>query len=275
MAAPSVLAAVPCGAGAGAGVGSPWAPSLNRLSVSGSTGAGDSERCRCAESSLLLPPSSMSSSSSSSAFGSRRRNETDAAASLGRSSRWRSGTEAVVAGRSWRAHPAALAWAAAALRWRSSVEFQWFLTELSVRPWSIRAMVAHLLPCCACAATMMASSSGVKARRSTLGLSWLHHRRRHDLPDRPGISELITVQFRGPCRVIARRSSSSSSGVHDPFTLRRHPDTAAEPPSPPSTSPAPPLDDTTGGTDAETPQPLPPSTPPAPPLDDTTIFLST
>jgi hypothetical protein len=85
----------------------------------------------------------------SSALGSRRRNKTDAAAasSLGRSSRWRSGTEAVVAGRSWRAHPTALAWAAAALHCRSSVEFQWFLTELSVRLWSIRAMVAHLLPC--------------------------------------------------------------------------------------------------------------------------------
>src|SRR5687767_8026455 len=113
-----------------------------------------------------------SSSSSSSVLGSRRQNETDAAASssLGQSSRWRSGTEAVVADRSWRAHPMVLAWAAAALRYRSRVEFQWFLTELSVRAWSIRAMVAHLLPCYACAATMMASSLGVKARRSTLGL---------------------------------------------------------------------------------------------------------
>lgn len=45
---------------------------------------------------------------------------------------------------------------------RRRVEFQWFLMALSVRPGSMRAMEAHLLPWMACAATMARSSSSTR-----------------------------------------------------------------------------------------------------------------
>ncbi|KAM1776439.1 hypothetical protein ACFX11_043252 [Malus domestica] len=69
---------------------------------------------------------------------------------------------------------------------------------LSVRPLSSRAMVAHLFPNRAWARIMVSSSSGLKGRCSTSGESWLHHRRRQDLPDLPGIDLLISDQFLGP-----------------------------------------------------------------------------
>ncbi|KAJ8486406.1 hypothetical protein OPV22_018891 [Ensete ventricosum] len=68
------------------------------------------------------------------------------------------------------------------LRLRS--EYKWFLMA-SVRPERRRAMVAHLLPKRQWARMMVSSSSVVKGRCSTRGDSWLHHRRRHDLPERP------------------------------------------------------------------------------------------
>jgi hypothetical protein len=46
-------------------------------------------------------------------------------------------------------------------------------------------MVAHLFPYRAWAAKMVSSSAGEKGRRSTLGLSWLHHLSLHDFPDQP------------------------------------------------------------------------------------------
>uniref|UniRef100_A0A8R7K0B1 Uncharacterized protein n=1 Tax=Triticum urartu TaxID=4572 RepID=A0A8R7K0B1_TRIUA len=140
--------------------------------------------------------------------------------------------------------PAALptvAAAAAALRRFRSVEFQWFLTELSVRPTSLRAMVAHLLPCLLWRSKMRRSSSGVKARRCTPGLSWLHQRRRQDLPVRPGISALMTVQFRAPWRATASRSSSSSSGLHDPLILPAPAPALSDPPPPSGMPPLPSL----------------------------------
>uniref|UniRef100_A0A0A9DD32 Uncharacterized protein n=1 Tax=Arundo donax TaxID=35708 RepID=A0A0A9DD32_ARUDO len=82
-------------------------------------------------------------------------------------------------------------------------------------------MAAHRLPRRAWARRMAASSSAVNGRRSTCGDSWLHHRRRHDFPDRPGISRPIAVQFRAPCRSTSRRSASSSSGLHGPL-IRSH-----------------------------------------------------
>ncbi|WVY91399.1 hypothetical protein V8G54_036913 [Vigna mungo] len=78
-------------------------------------------------------------------------------------------------------------------------------------------MVAHLLPNLLCALTIASSSSGVKGRCSTSGESWLHHRSRHDLPDRPGIDLLITVQFLGPRACTSLCSASSSSGLHGPL----------------------------------------------------------
>ncbi|THU66074.1 hypothetical protein C4D60_Mb05t10360 [Musa balbisiana] len=107
---------------------------------------------------------------------------------------------------------------AAAWRRRRRVEFQWFLTALSVRPGRRRAMVAHLFPYRAWAATMASSSAGLKGRRCTVGLSWLHHRSRHDFPDRPGMLALITVQLRGPCCSTSRIRTASSSGFHEPLT---------------------------------------------------------
>lgn len=68
---------------------------------------------------------------------------------------------------------------------RFSVEFQWFLTALSVRPGSNRAMVAHRFPNRAWAAKIVSSSVGENGRCSTFGLNWLHHLSRHDFPDRP------------------------------------------------------------------------------------------
>ncbi|KAK3152346.1 hypothetical protein QOZ80_2BG0157670 [Eleusine coracana subsp. coracana] len=102
---------------------------------------------------------------------------------------------------------------------RLSDEFQWFFTALSVRPGRSRAMAAHRLPSRAWARRIVASSSGVNGRRSTCGDSWLHHRSRHDLPDRPGMPRPIAVQFRAPWRSTSRRSASSSSGLQGPFIL--------------------------------------------------------
>ena len=102
---------------------------------------------------------------------------------------------------------------------RLRVEFQWFLIALSVRPVSKRAMVAHLLPNRAWARKMVLSSSGVKGRCSTWGDSWLHQRRRHDLPDLPGMDLLIKDQFLGPCFWTNRVKASSSSGLHGPLIL--------------------------------------------------------
>ncbi|KAJ0889064.1 hypothetical protein HanRHA438_Chr09g0408861 [Helianthus annuus] len=97
------------------------------------------------------------------------------------------------------------------------VEFQWFLIALSVRPDNKRAMVAHLLPKRAWARRMVSSSSGVKARCSTCGDSWLHHRNRQDLPDLPGMFLLTSDQFLGPCCSTSCWSMWSSSGLHGPL----------------------------------------------------------
>ncbi|KAG5390181.1 hypothetical protein IGI04_031722, partial [Brassica rapa subsp. trilocularis] len=80
-----------------------------------------------------------------------------------------------------------------------------------------REIVAHLLPNRACARTIVSSSSGEKPRCSTSGDSWLHHRRRQDLPERPGIDLLIKDQFLGPCFCTRLCNSSSSSGLHGPL----------------------------------------------------------
>nr|ACR36067.1 unknown [Zea mays] len=88
---------------------------------------------------------------------------------------------------------------------------------LSVRPERRRAMVAHLLPNLACARRMVSSSSAVKGRCSTCGDSWLHHRRRHDLPERPGMDRLMRDQLRAPWRATRRCRASSSSGLQGPL----------------------------------------------------------
>lgn len=64
---------------------------------------------------------------------------------------------------------------------------------------------------------MVSSSSGVKARCSTWGDSWLHHRSLQDLPERPGIDLLMSDQFLGPCLSTSFCKASSSSGLHGPL----------------------------------------------------------
>lgn len=62
---------------------------------------------------------------------------------------------------------------------------------------------------------MTASSSGVKGPPFTEGASWLSHRRRHDLPLRPGMLSAMRVQFRGPCTATWPFSTSSSCNSND------------------------------------------------------------
>lgn len=83
---------------------------------------------------------------------------------------------------------------------RFKVEFQQFLTAVSVWPFRSLPMVAHLLPCSTGAWMMILSSSGVKGRWSTSGESWLHHRFWQDMPDLPGMDLITSCQFRGLCR---------------------------------------------------------------------------
>jgi hypothetical protein len=100
---------------------------------------------------------------------------------------------------------------------RLRVEFQWFFIALSVLPESKRAMVAHLFPNLAWALIMVSSSSGVNARCSTCGESWLHQRSLQDFPERPGIDLLIKDQFLGPCFSRSLCNNSSSSGLQGPL----------------------------------------------------------
>lgn len=58
----------------------------------------------------------------------------------------------------------------------------------------------------------------MKGLRLTWGSSWLHQRRRQDLPERPGIPRAISVQFLGPSFSTRLLSSVSSSEDQGPFT---------------------------------------------------------
>lgn len=58
----------------------------------------------------------------------------------------------------------------------------------------------------------------MKGLRFTLGSSWLHHRSRHDLPERPGIPRAMRLQFLAPNLFTSRLSIASSSGDQGPFT---------------------------------------------------------
>uniref|UniRef100_A0A803QW97 Uncharacterized protein n=1 Tax=Cannabis sativa TaxID=3483 RepID=A0A803QW97_CANSA len=78
-------------------------------------------------------------------------------------------------------------------------------------------MVAQRLPYWACAASMVSSSAGEKGLCSTLGLSWLHHLSRHDLPDLPFMYRLIKDQFLAPYRSTSRVRIRSSSVLHGPL----------------------------------------------------------
>mmetsp|Transcript_5870 Transcript_5870/g.15353 ORF Transcript_5870/g.15353 Transcript_5870/m.15353 type:complete len:209 (-) Transcript_5870:564-1190(-) len=81
----------------------------------------------------------------------------------------------------------------------ASVEFQRFLTWLSVRPGSRRAIRAQQLPSCECARRMVSSSSDDQLPRLIPVFSWLHHRSRHCLPVRPGSCCATRLHLRAPC----------------------------------------------------------------------------
>ena len=66
-----------------------------------------------------------------------------------------------------------------------NVAFQWFLTAFSVRPGMAFAISAQRLPRRRCAATRVRSSSSDHAPRLMSGRTWLCHRSRHCLPERP------------------------------------------------------------------------------------------
>ena len=81
---------------------------------------------------------------------------------------------------------------------RLSVEFQWFLIALSVRPGNNLAILAHWLPYVRCAWMIALSSSSVQEDLLICGLRWLCHLSRHCLPIRPLSSRAIKVHFLGP-----------------------------------------------------------------------------
>jgi len=66
----------------------------------------------------------------------------------------------------------------------------------------------------------------VKGLRLTEGSSWLHHRRRQDLPDLPLIPRAMRLQFLAPNLLTRRLRMASSSGDQGPFTLSLPPPTS-------------------------------------------------
>lgn len=66
---------------------------------------------------------------------------------------------------------------------------------------------------------MASSSAAEKGRCWILGLSWLHHLRRQDFPERPAMYLLMRDQFRAPCRSTKRVRIRSSSALHGPLIL--------------------------------------------------------
>ena len=65
-------------------------------------------------------------------------------------------------------------------RMRRIREFQWFLIALSVRPGSIWAILAHLVPICCTSSMISWSSSSVSSPLLTEGHTWLCHLRAND-----------------------------------------------------------------------------------------------
>lgn len=96
--------------------------------------------------------------------------------------------------------------------------FQKFLISLSVRPGSLAAIRAHLLPNWACNSTMILSSSAEKFPFLRLGLRWLVHRSRQLLPHRASTERFCRAfQFPSPCLFTYSISMASSAAVHGPF----------------------------------------------------------
>mmetsp|Transcript_31164 Transcript_31164/g.72864 ORF Transcript_31164/g.72864 Transcript_31164/m.72864 type:complete len:350 (-) Transcript_31164:914-1963(-) len=95
-----------------------------------------------------------------------------------------------------------------------SVEFQWFLMALSVRPGRSLAISAHLFWRVECASMSRRSSSDDHRSFLTLGSSWLCHRSRICLPVRPGRWTASADQDLRPCFLTSSMTISSSSLFH-------------------------------------------------------------
>lgn len=95
------------------------------------------------------------------------------------------------------------------------VEFQWFFIELSVRPWIIFVISAHLLPYATNAKYRIHSSERCHSDLRIAGFKWLCHLYRHCLPRRPWTNLAINDHLWGPyfsTNLIKRVSSSSVHG---------------------------------------------------------------
>mmetsp|Transcript_8745 Transcript_8745/g.22774 ORF Transcript_8745/g.22774 Transcript_8745/m.22774 type:complete len:268 (-) Transcript_8745:631-1434(-) len=92
-----------------------------------------------------------------------------------------------------------------------SVEFQWFLMALSVRPGRSLAISAQRFCRVECASMRSRSSSDDHLSFLTLGSSWLCHRSRICLPVRPGRCTARADQDLRPCFSTSLMTISSSS----------------------------------------------------------------
>ena len=97
--------------------------------------------------------------------------------------------------------------------------YQRFFTSLSLRPGSMRAIFAHLLPNSARTLTINFSSSSDQLVFFNSGLRWLCHLSRHCFPTRPGKKRPMNDHFVRPCCLTNDCSASSSSGVQEPLPL--------------------------------------------------------
>mmetsp|Transcript_21832 Transcript_21832/g.70509 ORF Transcript_21832/g.70509 Transcript_21832/m.70509 type:complete len:410 (-) Transcript_21832:126-1355(-) len=96
---------------------------------------------------------------------------------------------------------------------RFKVELNRFLTALSERPGSSRAITAHAVPNRACMSRITLSSSAENGSLLSEGSSVLNHLRRHDRAVRPGICAASVAQLQAPVSETSLMRRSSSAGV--------------------------------------------------------------
>ena len=113
-------------------------------------------------------------------------------------------------------------------RMRRILEFQWFLIALSVRPGSIWAILAHLVPICCTSSMISWSSSSVSSSLLTEGHTWLCHLRANDAsddhlaPSPPPLSPSAPLSLRPPSAntlslTLAHTASCSTSATPPPY----------------------------------------------------------
>jgi hypothetical protein len=94
--------------------------------------------------------------------------------------------------------------------------------ELSVLPWSILAISAHLFPSRVCAKNNIHSSPKVQSVLTILGLRWLCQRYRHCLPSLPFMNFAMKDQRCGPYLLTSRIRVRSYSSDHGFFLRIRY-----------------------------------------------------